>query len=110
MDPFDALSEHLGYSGRMLSGSKSAYDQRHPEHLVYFNACAFVDQVQVWHGDVDFDIDSEAIQKAADACGQTIHITPEHPFRFGGWKGGDGAFERMDSSDRDRIRTFEPKR
>lgn len=85
MDVYEALEQHVGYSGRMLSGSKSAYHDAHPDHTVFFNACVFNGKfTQVWHGDVDVTAESDKMQAAADASGQTLYLTREHRYRWDG--------------------------
>jgi hypothetical protein len=99
MKTANTVMDFLGFPGCMLSGSKSAYSQAHPTHTVYFNACIFDDHgTQVWHGDLDLTLSADRIQEAADYFG-TLHVTPEHIFRFYG-------FEEGMKRDPDRVKTF----
>ena len=43
----------LGPRGRMISGSKTGYRDRHPDHLPVFNANVCFGSSKVWHGDLD---------------------------------------------------------
>jgi hypothetical protein len=101
----------LGPPGRLLSGSKTAYSRAHPDHEVLFNACAFAceageedDAVEVWFGDIDLTLERDLVQRAADAVGVRLLLTPEQPFRFEGLAAG------LDSYTADRVRVFEPGR
>lgn len=93
----EAAYEELGAPGAMLSGSKTA-----PEgETVYWNACIFNDaKEQIWHGDLNLTTSAEFLQRLANRVGR-IHVTPEHPFRFDGFKRGK-------SERGDRIVTYEP--
>jgi hypothetical protein len=75
----------LGPSGRLLSGSKSGYRRRHPDHEVHFNACLFGDDgTQLWFGDIDLTIETARLQKLANRLGRRVILTPEWPYRFDG--------------------------
>lgn len=91
--------EELGMPGAMLSGSKTA-----PEgETVYWNACVFDDdKATIWHGDLNLTRSNDKLQALANRVG-TIHVTPEHPFRFEGFKVGK-------SQRGDAIVTFRPLR
>lgn len=90
--------ERLGMPGAMLSGSKTAPKGQ----TVYWNACIFNEaEEQIWHGDLNLTRKAKELQELADAVGP-IHVTPESPFRFDGFKRGKS--ERGDA-----IRTFTPR-
>lgn len=106
MDLYDALNEHVGYVGRMLSGSKSG------PRTVYWNACVFTeDGRQVWYGDCDPTVEADKFQKAANAAGTTLLVTPEQPFRFAGLNGErkDWGKIAVHKEDRERIVKFVPE-
>jgi hypothetical protein len=69
--------------GRMLSHSKTAYMQRFPKHLVAFNANVLKrDGTKVWYGDVDLDVDGDALRAMALSEGETLYVFREHDARF----------------------------
>ena len=79
--------EILGGAGRLISQSKSGYRNNHQDHLVYFNACVFLeDGTEVWFGDLDLTLDTEKLHTLANKLGETLAVTPEHPFRYDGLK------------------------
>lgn len=101
--PYELIVKTLGFPGQMLSGSKLSYNRAFPEHTVYFNACVFDDfKRQIWHGDLDLTLLGDKLQELANAIG-TIHVTPEHPYRFYGFD--EGKVRDYDN----RIVTFEPQ-
>ena len=103
-DPFDnPIFKTIGFPGRMLSGSKLYYSQQHPDSTVYFNACIFDGyKRQIWHGDLDLTLEVDKLQSLANQIG-TIHVTPEHPYRFEGFDEG----RKRDYENR--LVTFEPE-
>jgi len=99
----------LGQCGQLVGASKTAYRRAHPDHEVLCNACLFAAEagkeasaVAVWFGDIDLELDRERVQRAADAVGRRLVLTPEHPFRFRGLAAG------MRSHSADRVRIFQP--
>lgn len=95
------LEEHLGHSGRLISGSKTSYVRAYPDHDVMFNACLFDEYgVEVWFGDIDLTLEADRVQAAADEAGQRLVLTPEWPYRFEG--------PPDDLTGDDRIRVFDP--
>jgi hypothetical protein len=75
----DIIENNLGYSGRMISGSKTMYQMNNPASVVYFNACIFDELLtQVWYGDIDLTLDKKKIDKIAEVSEQPFYITKEH--------------------------------
>jgi hypothetical protein len=85
--------------GTMLSGSKSYYQEQHPDHKVFFNGCIFIKEPnwvlwrrssyrQIWWGDIDLTESRGAVIAAADACGQDLWVTLEK-YRWDGYHGED---------------------
>jgi hypothetical protein len=105
MDIYQAMDIHLGYPGRMLSGSKQG------PHSVYWNACVFLeDGTQVWHGDLDTEGEASKVQAAANEAGVPLFLTPEQPFRFSGLKGDKKSFGvKLYKEDKERIIRFDPE-
>lgn len=78
-------TEILGEHGRLLSWSKSAYRNEHPEDEVLFNACVFSeDGLLIWFGDLNLTLEADRLQRLADRLGRAIYVTPELPYRFQG--------------------------
>jgi hypothetical protein len=76
----------LGYSGRMISGSKSGYRKVYPENVAVFNANLVIEDagkyVKIWHGDVDLTIDAEKLLKISEKTGKKIYVLFEMDARF----------------------------
>jgi hypothetical protein len=81
------LNEALGFSGRMISASKSGYRDRNPNNFAIFNANVCTDAGKLWWGDIDLTLSKDALIQAAVAEGQTIYVLYEM----------DGRFENEDS-------------
>lgn len=105
--------EILGDHGRLLSMSKTAYRDEHPDHLVYFNACIFDGHklsprrrrkaTQLWFGDLDLTLDEAKLQELADRIGPIV-VTPETPYRFKGLPKRPRKLEMISE-----IRIFRPR-
>jgi len=80
------ILEHLGISGRMISGSKSGYRSWNPENVPIFNANLILEIngefEKVWFGDIDLTVSEESVKKIAEALGGTIWVLPEMAARF----------------------------
>ena len=76
----------LGYSGRMISGSKSGYRKVYPENVPVFNANLVIEDagmyVKIWHGDVDLTIDAEKLLKVSEKAGKKLYVLYEMDARF----------------------------
>lgn len=95
----------LGPSGRLLSGSKTAHRNAHPDHdEVLFNACLWLgrDGTEVWFGDIDLTVERHLVQAVADKLGETLLLSPEHPWRF------DSLAKGLSSGYAGDLRTFVP--
>ncbi len=100
--------KHLGYSGRLLCGSKSTYRRKYPEHYVLFNANLFtINYGKIWYGDIDLNIDKNKIVKISEQLKETVFLIPEWEGRFDNTKLIDS--EIMEKCYWDTIRGFKPK-
>lgn len=73
------------FRGYMLSGSKSIYRDKFPDHTIYFNACIFNEELeQIWWGDIDYTLDKNKLHEVANEFNITFYITRESPYRFDG--------------------------
>ena len=64
--------------GRMISGSKSMYHERFPDHEVYFNANIVLESNgKVWYGDIDFTLDKSKLQEIANVLGEPLYVLSE---------------------------------
>jgi hypothetical protein len=76
------LAATLGPPGRMITPSKSAYRDSHPDHLVVFNANICLTGAKVWHGDLDLTADEPALLDLAARTGAIADVLYEHDARF----------------------------
>jgi len=83
------------FFGRMVSGSKTLYLERFPDHTVVFNSRIYTvetwekekngkikdffegQKIEIWYGDLDLTIDTEKLKQIAKKIG-TFVITSEH--------------------------------
>ena len=73
----------LGPMGRMLSGSKSSYSDRHPKNVVFFNGNIYdKDGKKLWYGDVNLTKDKARLEQIAHMLDEPIYVTREQPFRW----------------------------
>lgn len=72
----------LGSSGRLISGSKSGYRERHPDNFAVFNANICTKSKKVWFGDLDLTLDMDRLFQVVDILGEDIYILYEMDARF----------------------------
>lgn len=72
----------LGPPARMISGSKTAYRDRYPEHLTIFDANVCLGEAKIWHGDLDLTLDEPLVLALASETGQVVHVLRELDGRF----------------------------
>jgi len=81
------------YFGRMISGSKSLYANRFPDHQIVFNARIYDPEtyekeksgkikdffagqnIEIWYGDLDLTQDGEKLKEIANKIGSFIITT-----------------------------------
>jgi diphthamide synthase (EF-2-diphthine--ammonia ligase) len=74
---------HLGCAGKMLSGSKSAYREKYPNHLVVFNSNICTKEYgKIWFGDIDVALDEDKLEKLADELKVSLYVLYEMDGRF----------------------------
>jgi len=75
--------KHIGYPGRMISGSKSAYWRANPNNLVIFNAVICLeDGSRIWCGDLDLSEDEPLVAGFAQSLGKDILVLYESDGRW----------------------------
>lgn len=73
----------MGYSGRMMSGSKSGYTYQYPANVPVFNGNLCTKEYgKIWYGDLDLTLDEVKIQKIAKALSVEIYVLRERAARF----------------------------
>lgn len=77
------LTDALGYSGRMISGSKQTPTSKLGEHLAMFNANLIIEGYgKQWFGDLDITRDEKKIQTIAKNFQAKVYILCERDARF----------------------------
>jgi hypothetical protein len=66
----------------MISGSKTAYRDRYPDHLPVFNANVCLGPAKIWHGDLDLTTDEPKVLELASRTGEIAYVLYEHDGRF----------------------------
>lgn len=88
-DIYKLFSNHGFIMGRMISGSKSGYRQRFPDHFVLFNANIVIEsRGKVWYGDLDLTLDTAQLMNIARELKEPLYVLYEM----------DGRFENEDQS------------
>lgn len=89
------ISETLAY-GRMITPSKSGYLLTHPDHIVVFNANIFTrTRGPIWCGDLDINVDGDALRAMAAREGDELYILREDDRRFWREPAWDAAVARV---------------
>lgn len=84
---YNIISKTLGINGRMISGSKSGYRNRYPNHVAIFNANIIAKMPdgsieKLWYGDLDITLDENAIKSAALDGECELYVLREMDARF----------------------------
>jgi len=82
MDFKEIAQDVLGFQGKMLSGSKSRYTNRHEDHLVVFNANVCVEDEKIWQGDIDITLEEDSLIELAQRLGENVYVLYEMDGRF----------------------------
>lgn len=72
----------LGMEGNMISGSKSYYRSRFPDHFVAFNANVCNESGKIWYGDIDISLSKEDLIELSVSMRQNIYVLSEMDGRF----------------------------
>lgn len=78
----EALMDTLGYSGRMISMSKTGFRERHPDHAAVFNANVCLAGGKIWHGDLDLTEDEPLLLELAGRVEEIVFVLYEYDARF----------------------------
>ena len=82
-DMYKLFSDHGFMMGRMISGSKSGYHERYPDHFVVFNANIITKtREKIWCGDLDLSLDAADLMKISRDLGESLYILREMDARF----------------------------
>jgi len=73
----------LGHCARLISGSKSLYRDKYPDHVVFFNANIFTkEDGKIWYGDIDLSIDEPKLKRLAYELTKEVFLLDEMSGRF----------------------------
>ncbi|HPI82387.1 MAG TPA: hypothetical protein PK122_04105 [Candidatus Paceibacterota bacterium] len=82
-DIYKLFASHGFVMARMISGSKSGYRDRFPDHFVIFNANIVTEsRGKVWFGDLDLDLDAFNLMNVAKDLKEPLYILYEMDARF----------------------------
>ena len=82
-DIFGLFAKYKLVMGRMISGSKSGYQERYPNNKAVFNANIVTEtRGKIWYGDIDLSIDSVELMGIAKELGESLYILREMDARF----------------------------
>jgi hypothetical protein len=82
-DIFGIFAKYRLVTGRMISGSKSGYKERFPDHEVIFNANIVTkSRGKIWYGDIDLSIDAADLMGIAKELGESLYVLREMDARF----------------------------
>jgi len=78
----NVFTKHGFNLGRMISGSKSGYVNKHPKNQVIFNANVFNAEGKIWYGDLDLTLDNDKLQDVANELNFDLYVLREYDGRF----------------------------
>lgn len=82
----EIANKHLGWPGKMISGSKSGYCERHPNNIPVFNSNIVMEKdgirEKVWFGDIDVTLSHESLSNLANELEGNIYVLREMDGRF----------------------------
>jgi len=82
-DIFGLFYKYKLAMGRMISGSKSGYREKYPDHKVVFNANIVTkSRGKIWHGDLDLDNDRENLKLVSAELKEPLYVLYEMDARF----------------------------
>lgn len=73
----------MGYNGRMMSGSKSGYQNAHKANVAVFNGNLCTKEFgKIWYGDLDLTLDLDKIKELSTELKVEIFVLREMDARF----------------------------
>jgi hypothetical protein len=82
-DLYKLFADHGFIMSRMISGSKSGYKEKYPDHKVVFNANIVIkSRGKVWYGDIDLTLDREDLRFIANDLKEPLYVLYEMDARF----------------------------
>jgi hypothetical protein len=71
------------FLGRLVTGNKTKYINKHPNNKVVFNANIITaNRGKIWNGDLDLTRDDLRLRNAAKRANETLYVLTEHDGRF----------------------------
>lgn len=79
----DVLKFYGFHIARMISYSKSAYREKNPHDVIFFNANLIDKKIgKIWHGDLNLTNDAKNLIEAAKELNTTFYVLSEMDGRF----------------------------
>lgn len=79
----EKVNDILGFPGKLISGSKSAYREYYPDNFVVFNANLCIKSIgKIWYGDIDVTHSKDDLIQVSEILGCDIYILHEMDARF----------------------------
>jgi hypothetical protein len=78
----EIIKKHLGYQGKMISGSKSGYGKAYPKNIAIFNANVCTNEKKIWWGDIDITVSKDELIALSQELKETIYVLYEMDGRF----------------------------
>jgi hypothetical protein len=78
------IFENAGLTmGRIISGSKSGYYDKNPDHKVVFNANVITEsRGKIFYGDLDLTLDTDKLKEVAEILKEPLYVLREMDARF----------------------------
>jgi len=82
-DIYKLFSKYGFIMSRMISGSKSGYRDKYPDHKVVFNANIVTEsRGKVWYGDLDLTLDTPQLMNISRELKEPLYVLYEMDARF----------------------------
>jgi hypothetical protein len=79
----ELINKTIGWNGRMISGSKSGYRDRHPTNLAIFNSNICTEGGnKVWYGDIDLTVSKNDLLTISAESNEKLYVLYEMDARF----------------------------
>lgn len=82
MTTHQLINDRIGWSGRMISGSKSGYRISYPNNFAIFNANICTNTGKIWWGDIDLTKSKDTLLEIAAESADDLYVLFEMDGRF----------------------------